>query len=60
VLEFEDHYVIQPSILFHEHPNYARNALGEEGHPVPEDFEYSSATNPEILSHDALRALLAT
>lgn len=44
-LEFEDHYVIQPTIEFNRKYDYAENALGERGKPVPEGFQYSSDTN---------------
>ena len=47
VLEFEDHYVISPSILYVEAKKERTcNALEEIGVPVAEDFEYSSGTNP--------------
>jgi UDP-N-acetylglucosamine 4,6-dehydratase len=58
-LEFKDHYVIQPSITFHEHPEYRTNALNEGGAPVDSDFEYNSGTNPHFLSVPEIRALLA-
>ena len=50
-LEFEDHYVIKPTIAFpeHEQHNYALNSLGEIGCNVDIDFEYSSNTNLHFL-----------
>jgi UDP-N-acetylglucosamine 4,6-dehydratase/5-epimerase len=57
-LEFSDHYVIQPTISFHTHPQFARNALGEAGAPVADGFEYSSGTNPLFLSVEQIRKLL--
>jgi UDP-N-acetylglucosamine 4,6-dehydratase len=59
-LGFEDHYVIQPSITFHAHPEFVTNAAGEAGRPVGPDFEYSSGTNPEFLSVDQIRALFGS
>jgi UDP-N-acetylglucosamine 4,6-dehydratase/5-epimerase len=56
-LGFDDHYVIQPSITFHSHPDYVENALGARGAPVGQDFEYSSSTNPDVLSVAQIRAL---
>ncbi len=56
-LEFKDHYVIQPSISFHAHPDFAVNALGEAGQPAPADFEYNSGTNPVFLSVEDIRRL---
>lgn len=57
-LEFADHYVIRPTILFSAPVDYERNPLGERGTPVRDGFEYSSGTNPDMLSVPALRALL--
>src|SRR5690606_22697250 len=58
-LEFQDHFVIKPTILFTEPIDHARNALGETGAPVAEGFEYNSGTNPRFLSIEELRGLLA-
>jgi UDP-N-acetylglucosamine 4,6-dehydratase/5-epimerase len=57
-LEFSDHFVLQPSISFNAHPDYARNALGETGKPVAGDFEYNSGTNPVFLAAPEIRTLL--
>ena len=57
-LEFDDHYVITPAILFFEkNINYKRNKLGEIGKPVEEKFEYHSGTNHHFLSVEELRKL---
>lgn len=56
-LEFEDHYVIRPSITFTTARDYAQNASGEKGVPVEEGFEYSSGTNPHFLSVSELAAM---
>jgi len=58
-LEFEDHYVITPSISFLSPVNYERNALGEKGKPVSQGFEYSSETNPHFLDVEEIRSLIA-
>lgn len=56
-LEFDDHYVIQPSIkMFHSEP-YSSNKLCEKGTPVDQGFEYNSGTNDHFLSVDELRDL---
>jgi UDP-N-acetylglucosamine 4,6-dehydratase len=61
VLEFEDHYVISPSILYVEtEKERTRNALGEEGKPVAEEFEYSSGTNPWFFSVEEIQKLIKT
>jgi UDP-N-acetylglucosamine 4,6-dehydratase/5-epimerase len=57
-LEFSDHYLIQPTIVFQEHPRYATNALGEVGAPVAADFEYDSGTNPHMLTVPEIAELL--
>lgn len=57
-LEFEDHYVIRPTIIFTEEMNYVVNKLGEQGKPVPQGFEYSSGTNPHFLTVSELRKLV--
>ncbi len=54
-LEFDDHFVIQPTINMRSNPNYAKNALDERGRPVPREFEYSSDNNPHFLSISELR-----
>ena len=57
-LEFDDHYVITPAILFFEkNINCKRNKLGEIGKPVEDKFEYHSGTNPHFLSVEELRKL---
>jgi len=50
-LEFEDHYVIKPSIKFyHQEQDYSENNLAEPGKLVPQGFEYNSGTNSHFLS----------
>ncbi|MFB9887636.1 UDP-N-acetylglucosamine 4,6-dehydratase (inverting) [Balneatrix alpica] len=57
-LEFADHYVIQPPIVFFDKSvDYRCNRLGEQGQEMDEGFEYHSGTNPWFLSVDELRAL---
>lgn len=56
-LEFADHYVICPAITFTVQSDYKANAIGETGKPVGEGFEYSSGTNPNFLTVEALREL---
>jgi UDP-N-acetylglucosamine 4,6-dehydratase len=58
-LEFDDHYVIGPSIQFSVPVDHRTNALGASGVPVADEFEYNSGTNPRFLSQQELRALLA-
>lgn len=49
-LEFEDHYVITPSIRFTDHKiDYGHNLLAEKGEPVDMEFSYDSGTNEQFL-----------
>jgi UDP-N-acetylglucosamine 4,6-dehydratase len=56
-LEFDDHYVIRPSIMFYTPVDFIRNALGEVGVTVDQGFAYCSGTNPHFLSVEELRAI---
>jgi len=57
-LEFDTHYVIQPTIALNHEPTYAINALGEHGTECGNDFEYSSETNPHFLDISEIRELV--
>ena len=55
-LEFSDHYVMRPSIKFHDRGyDYLKNHLGETGAPVARGFEYNSGTNPVRYSVEQIR-----
>ncbi len=49
-LEFHDHYVIQPTIVFNEPIDHIVNRLGEKGEPVEQGFAYCSGTNSWVLT----------
>lgn len=54
-VEFEDHYVIMPSITFRDRKiEQTVNNLGEKGAFVSHGFEYNSGTNPHFLSTDEI------
>ncbi len=55
-IEFDDHFVIQPTIQFSHKPNYHINALGEKGSSVPYGFAYRSDNNTDWLTPEALLA----
>ncbi|WP_295163912.1 UDP-N-acetylglucosamine 4,6-dehydratase (inverting) [Selenomonas sp. F0473] len=55
-IEFDDHFVIQPSTPILG-VDYAKNALGEEGHPVSDGFAYDSGSNPHFLTVEELREM---
>jgi len=55
-LEFDDHYLIKPTIVFHKpETDYACNLKGQRGRPVPQGFEYNSGTNKRFLSVEEIR-----
>jgi len=56
-LEFDDHYVITPTIRFHGRIlTYDTNLLGERGVEVEQGFEYNSGCNPHFLNVEEIRA----
>ena len=57
-LEFHDHFVIRPSIIFTQQNDYTTNLLGEMGTPVKQGFEYSSETNTQWLDAKGLMEMI--
>ena len=57
-LEFDDHYVIKPTIEYSYSLDYTTNPLGEQGIPVAPDFVYSSDVNQEWLTATQLLDML--
>lgn len=55
-LEFDDHFVIKPSVRF-SGVDYEVDALGEKGAPVPDGFDYNSGNNPHFLTVEELRGM---
>jgi len=51
-LDFDDHYVICPTIQFSHKSDFTKNKLGETGQPVIQGFEYNSGNNTEWLTHE--------
>ncbi|MDF1578810.1 MAG: UDP-N-acetylglucosamine 4,6-dehydratase (inverting) [Desulfobulbales bacterium] len=56
-LEFADHYVITPSIVFTRSVDFMTNVIKEHGTPVEQGFEYNSGTNPHFLTVTELSAM---
>ncbi|RGP39653.1 UDP-N-acetylglucosamine 4,6-dehydratase (inverting) [Altererythrobacter insulae] len=53
--EYDDHFVIAPSIIFSSRSNdFTINALSEKGKQVPHGYEYSSLNNEYFLSRKEL------
>lgn len=57
-LEFDDHYVIQPTIQFSHVSDFTLNRLGEKGVPVAQGFEYNSGNNTEWLTNEQFLEML--
>ncbi|WP_295022713.1 UDP-N-acetylglucosamine 4,6-dehydratase (inverting) [Sulfurimonas sp.] len=55
-LEFDDHYVITPTIQFTQSSDFKKNLIGETGVAVAQGFEYNSGNNTEWLSSEDLVA----
>lgn len=55
-LEFNDHFVICPTIKFHSADyDYSNNRIGEKGKPVSMGYEYHSGNNPHFLNVEEIR-----
>lgn len=57
-IEFDDHYVIAPTIKFTSSQDYHQNKLGEKGIQVEQGFEYNSGNNSVWLKNDELLELI--
>jgi len=57
-IEFDDHYVLRPTISFVRQVRYDTNALAETGRPTAQGFEYNSGDNPHFLQVPELRQLI--
>jgi UDP-N-acetylglucosamine 4,6-dehydratase/5-epimerase len=54
-IEFDDYFVISPSIVFYSRPNnFSSNAIGEMGSRVDQGFEYSSGNNSLFLNKEEI------
>ena len=57
-LEFDDHYVITPTIQFSAKRDFSKNLLDEHGIHVNQGFEYNSGTNHTWLKEDELKNMI--
>ena len=55
-LEFEDHFLIKPTIQFNTIVDFNVNKLHEKGNFVEPGFEYNSGENPHFLHLDEITA----
>lgn len=56
--EFDDHFVISPTITFTTRRNYDKNILGEVGKKVVQGFEYNSGNNDKWLQKEEFLELI--
>jgi UDP-N-acetylglucosamine 4,6-dehydratase len=56
-LEFDNHYVIEPAIIFRKAIDFAEDAEFNRGVRVQPGFEYNSGTNSWFLSVDEIREI---
>lgn len=59
VIEFDDYYVITPTIQFNHIVDFKQNALGIYGKDIGIGFEYNSFNNTEWLSNDEFLDMVA-
>ena len=58
-IEFDDHFVIAPSVVFFTSKiDFTTNKIGEIGSYVEPGFEYQSGTNPHFLTVQEIKKLL--
>ncbi len=57
-LEFENHYVIKPTIQFSYISDFSINNIGEKGLPVESGFEYNSGSNSDWVTNEQLLEMI--
>jgi len=56
-IEFKDHFVICPSIIYFSRANeFTSNLIGEKGVMVEQGFEYNSGSNTEFLDIEGIKS----
>lgn len=58
-LEFDDHYVLCPTIQFAYKTNFLENAIGEKGKFVEQGFEYNSGNNTKWLTPESFLEMMS-
>ena len=53
-LEFDDYYIIKPTINMYTEPDYTKSRLGEIGKPVKQGMAYNSLNNSHYLTVEEL------
>ncbi len=57
-LEFNNHYLIKPSITLNVKSSYKKNKINELGKKVADNFEYNSGTNKNFLNQNQIKNIL--
>jgi len=57
-LEFNNHYLIKPSISLNIKSSYIKNKLNEMGKKVKSNFQYNSGTNNDFLTRNQIKTVL--
>lgn len=57
-IEFDDFFILEPTILMSTAPSYFKSMLGEEGKRVVQGFCYKSDTNEHFLNVKELQSLI--
>jgi len=56
-VEFDDHFIISPSITFYSRKsNFTENLLHEKGITVKQGFEYNSGSNINFLDINTIKS----
>ena len=58
VIEFDNYYVIMPTIQFSHKSDFTKNALGEVGKDIGIGFEYNSLNNIQWLKNEEFLKML--
>lgn len=58
-MEFEDFFILMPTIQFQTPIDYSTTLLNEQGKKVAEEFEYSSDSNTQWLNESSLHNILS-
>ena len=58
IIEFEDYYLIKPTINFAKNKNYLDSKTGKKGKKILNFFDYQSDTNVRFLSNKQLKNFL--
>jgi UDP-N-acetylglucosamine 4,6-dehydratase len=58
IVEFKNHFVVEPSIIFFKKKNYLINNLKERGKLIKKQFKYSSDNNSKMLNKTGINNFL--